>query len=167
MMVIHGEYFTIQKIDRKYINQVYGIYKKCEDFLSLGPVSVASKQMVLDDFKISENECGIYCGIFIHGIMIGIVDFVLSGFEGNPSHAYISLLMISIDYRSKGIGKDVVKAIEKEILKNITIKAILAGVQTNNKNAIKFWENNGYKIVSVPQVMADMTIIFRLQKDIF
>ena len=166
-MVIHGEYFTIQKIDRKDIDSVYNVYKKCEDFLSLGPVPNASKQMILDDFKISEDEGGIYCGIFIHGIMIGVIVFVLSGFEGNSSHAYLSLLMISADYRRQGIGKDVVKAVEKEILKNSTIKSIFAGVQTNNKYAITFWEKNGYKIVSAPQVMPDTTITFRLQKDFF
>lgn len=68
-------------------------------------VSTASKQMILDDFKISEDESGIYCGIFIQGKMIGIIDFVLSGFEGNPCHSYLSLLMISAKYRKQGIGK--------------------------------------------------------------
>lgn len=122
--------------------------------------------MILDDFKISEDESGIYCGIFIQGKMIGIIDFVLSGFEGNPCHSYLSLLMISAKYRKQGIGKEVVKTVETEILKNHNIKSILADVQINNKQAITFWLNMGYKIVSGPQVMPDTTITFKLQKDI-
>lgn len=93
-MVIQGEYFTVQKIDRIDIDSIYTVYKNCEDFLSLGPMPEDSKQMILDDFKISEDEGGIYCGIFIQGKLIGVIDFVLSGFDGNPCHAYLSLLMI-------------------------------------------------------------------------
>lgn len=165
-MILQGNNITIQKVDRKDIDSIYNVYINCEDFLSLGPVPVASKQMILDDFKISEDEGGIYCGIFFQGKMIGVIDFVLSGFEGNPSHSHLSLLMISANYRKQGIGKEAVKLVEAEMLKNHTIKSILAGVQINNKQAITFWENMGYKIVSGPQVMSDTTITFKLQKDI-
>lgn len=72
----------------------------------------------------------------------------------------------SADYRRQGIGEDVVKAVEKEIMKNYSIKSILAGVQTDNKLAITFWEKVGYKIVSDPQVMPDTTITYKLQKNI-
>ncbi len=166
-MILKGNNITIQKVDRKDIDSIYNIYKNCEDFLSLGPVPIASKQMILDDFKISEDEGGIYCGIFFQGKMIGIIDFVLSGFEGNPCNSYLSLLIISANYRKQGIGKEAVKLVEAEILKNNIIKSILAGVQTNNKHAITFWENMGYKIVSGPQVMSDTTVTFKLQKDIY
>lgn len=76
------------------------------------------------------------------------------------------LLMISDCYRRKGIGKAVVKAVEAEILKNKAIKSILAGVQTNNKPAISFWDKMGYKIVSGPELMPDTTVVYRLKKDI-
>lgn len=74
--------------------------------------------MILDDFKILEDEGGIFCGIFFNGKMIGIIDFVLSGFEGNHCNSYLSLLMISENYRKQGIGKEAVKLVEAEILKN-------------------------------------------------
>ena len=165
-MVLHGEHTIIQKVDRSSIDSIYNVYKNCEDFLSLGPVSTASKQMILDDFKISEGEGGIYCGIFFKERMVGIIDFVLSGFEGDPSHAYLSLLMISANFRKKGIGYDVVKTVENEIIKNHNIRSILVSVQINNKQAIAFWEKMGYIIVSGPQVMPDTTITLKLQKDI-
>jgi ribosomal protein S18 acetylase RimI-like enzyme len=166
-VVIQGGYFTIRKVDEKDIDEIFDVYKNCEDFLSLGPVPRASKNMILDDFKISEEEGGVFCGIFIKGKMIGVIDFILSNFDGNDCHAYLSLLMISAGHRRNGMGKDVVKAVEAEILKNHSISSILAGVQTNNKPAIDFWDKMGYKIVSEPQLLPDRTIAFKLQKDIF
>jgi len=165
-VVIQGKYFTIRDVNENDIDEIFNVYKECEDFLSLGPVPIASKQMILDDFKISREEGGIFCGIFVNGEMVGVADFVLSNFDGNPSNAFLSLLMISECQRRKGIGRDVVESIEAEILKNHSIKTILAGVQTNNKNAVAFWNKMGYKIVSGPELMPDTTIVFRLKKDI-
>lgn len=165
-MFIQKKNFTIREVGIAEIDEIFEVYKNCEDFLSLGPVSKASKQMVLDDFKISQEEGGIFCGIYIQNKMVGVIDFVLSNFDGNPCHAYLSLLMISAFYRRQGLGMDVVKAVEEEILKNKSIKSILAGVQTNNQPAIAFWTAMGYKIVSEPRLMPDTTIAFKLQKDI-
>ncbi len=165
-MFIQRRYFTIKNVDENDIDAIFEVYKQCEDFLSLGPVPHASKQMILDDFKISEEEGGTFCGIFINGEMIGIIDFVLSNFDGIPSNAYLSLLMISQYQRRKGIGRDVIEAVEIEILKNDSIKSILAGVQTNNKSAIAFWGKMGYKIVSEAELLPDTTIAFKLKKGI-
>jgi ribosomal protein S18 acetylase RimI-like enzyme len=122
--------------------------------------------MILDDLRLSREVGGIFCGIFNKGEMIGVVDFVLSNFDGNPENAYLSLLMISICHRCKGIGSDVVDAVEAEVLKNKSITSILAGVQTNNFPAIEFWKKKGYKIVSGPELMPDTTITFKLKKDL-
>lgn len=166
-MFILGEYFSIRNVDENDIDSILEIYRQCEDFLSLGPVPYASMQMILDDFKISEEEGGTFCGIFVNDEMVGIIDFVSSDFNGNLNNAYLSLLMISKCHRGKGIGRDVVKAVEEEILKNNFIKSILAGVQTNNKPAIAFWERMGYKIVSGPELLPDTTTAYRLRKDIY
>jgi ribosomal protein S18 acetylase RimI-like enzyme len=165
-MVIQGKYFTIKNVDVNDIDAIFEVYKQCEDFLALGPVPNASKQMILDDFKISEEEGGTFCGIFINDEMVGVVDFVLSNFDGKPNNAFLSLLMISKCHRRKGIGKDIVKAVEMEILKNHSIESILAGVQTNNEPAIAFWQEMGYKVVSGPELLPDTTIVFGLKKDI-
>ena len=166
-MVIQGQYFTIRNVDEKDIDEIFNVYKQCEDILSLGPVPHASKQMIFDDFEISKGEGGIFCGIFINGEMIGVVDFVLDNFDGIPGNAFLSLLMISKCQRRKGIGRDVVKAVEEEILRNHSIKTILAGVQTNNESAIAFWDKMGYKIISGPELQPDTTIVFKLKKDIY
>lgn len=166
-MLIEGSYFIIKDIGKNEICDILQVYKQCEDFLSLGPVSVASEKMVLDDLKLSEKEGGSYCGIYINGTMVGIVDFVPENFEGNPQNAFFSLLMISAGHRHKGNGRDVVNAVEKEILKNDSIDAIISGVQVNNEPGIRFWKSMGYKIVSGPELMPDTTIAYGLRKDIY
>jgi len=165
-MVIQGKNFVIQDIDEKDIDEIFEVYRQCEDFLSLGPVPYASRQMILDDFRISREEGGTFCGIFVNDVMIGVLDFVISNYDENPNNAYLSLLMISKSHRRNGIGKDVIEAVEAEILKNDSIKSILAGVQVNNPSAIAFWDNQGYKIVSSPELLPDTTVAFKLRKDI-
>jgi ribosomal protein S18 acetylase RimI-like enzyme len=165
-MLIKGNGYIIKDVSVRDINDILKVYKKCEDFLSLGPVPFASEQMVLDDLKHSEEEGGTYCGVYRNGEMIGVIDFVLSNFNGEPNNAFISLLMIDVDYRRIGLGKEIVKAIETEILKSIHIGSILAGVQINNISAINFWLSMGYKIVAGPELLPDSTICYKLRKRI-
>jgi len=98
--------------------------------------------------------------------MIGVVDSILRNFEGVPEDAYLSLLMIAAPFRKLGIGRAVVEAVEREIRTDPTIHTIRAGVQGNNPEAIRFWQNNGYQIVSAPKLMPDQTTVFALRKDL-
>src|SRR5512140_667494 len=56
------------------------VYRQCEDFLSLGPVSVASMHMVENDLEISKKEDGIFCLIYRSDSqdVLGVFDFVKS-----------------------------------------------------------------------------------------
>ena len=149
------------------LDAVLNVYRQCEDFLALGPVSTASMEMVLKDLEISEQAGGIFCGIYAaDGEMIGIVDYVLNNFEGNPQNAFLSLLMIAAPFRNQGIGKAVVEAVEDQIRKDERITAILSGVQVNNPQAVQFWQRRGYRIVSGPELMPDQTTVFHLRKDL-
>src|SRR6185369_5218866 len=108
----------------------------------------ASMEMVLKDLEISKEECGIFCGIYTEeGIMIGIVDFVLNNFQGNPDTAFLSLLMIDSSFRGQGVGKVIAEAVENEIRKDKTVNVILSAVQVNNPSAVQFWQRNGYAII--------------------
>ena len=73
--------------------------------------------------------------------------------------------MIAAPYRNQGIGEAVVALVEDEIRGDPQITAILAGVQVNNPHAIRFWQRNGYRIVSGPELHADGTTAFRLRKE--
>ncbi len=65
------------------------VYHQCEDFLSLGPVPVASMEMVQSDLKQSKDQGGIFCLICSAqtGEVWGIVDYIPAGFEGDPQLA--------------------------------------------------------------------------------
>lgn len=157
----------IRPITQDDVGTVLDVYRQCEDFLALGPVSTASMSMVLADIEVSKGAGGIFCGIYnANGQMIGVIDYVLSNFEGEPETACLSLLMIVSPFRRQGIGEAVVEAIEKEIKKDPRVRTIRSGVQVNNPQAVKFCQRHGYRIVSGPKLMPDQTTVFDLRKDL-
>lgn len=157
----------IRSITQNDLNAVLGVYQQCEDFLALGPQPKASMAMVLQDIEISKRDGGVFCGIHnADGTMIGVLDFIPSGFEGDAHTASLSLLMISRPYRGQGIGQTVVRLFENEVRKDAQVTAIVSGVQVNNPQAVKFWQKNGYRIISGPELMPDQTTVFLLRKDL-
>ncbi len=157
----------IRPVAQDEMDEVLQVYQHCEDFLALGPVATASMEMVLKDTEISQDEGGIFCGIYTaDGKMIGVVDYVPNEYQGKPHVAFLSLLMIDSSFRNQGIGKAVVEAVENEIRKDTSVTVFLSGVQVNNPQAVRFWQGNGYRIVSEPKLMPDQTIAVDLRKDL-
>jgi GNAT superfamily N-acetyltransferase len=146
-------------------NKILEVYRQCEDFLALGPKPNASLEMVLKDLESSRNEGGVFRGIYADGKIVGVISYVPAGFEGKPDVAFLSLLMIAAPYRGYGIGTEIVKRIEKEILMNSQISTILSAVQVNNPDATRFRQKNGYRIVGGPELRPDNTTVFHLCKD--
>ncbi len=164
---VRDQSLEIREISHDDLDGVLSVYQQCEDFLALGPVSIASLEMVMKDIEISRDEGGFYCGIFTADRqMIGVVDYVPSKYRGDPQSAYLSLLMLAKPYRSRGIGDVVVEAVENEIKKDPQVRTILAGVQVNNPQAVRFWQKHGYQIISGPTLMPDQTTVFDLRKDL-
>jgi ribosomal protein S18 acetylase RimI-like enzyme len=156
----------IHPITQYDLEAVLHVYQQCEDFLALGPVPTASMEMVLKDIEISKDEGGVFCGIYTtDGKMVGVIDYVPDYYKGEPFTAFLELLMIAAPFRKHGVGKAVVKAFEVEIRKNVRVCKILSGVQVNNPQAVQFWQRNGYRIVSEPELLPDQTTVFRLRKD--
>ncbi len=169
MIKIEVQAYTLEihPIALEDLSAVLNVYKQCEDFLALGPVATASNEMVLQDIGISKNIGGVFCGIHTaDGHMIGIVDYVPNNYRGNPQAAFLSLLMIAPPFRNQGIGKAVVEAVENQIRKDPVVNVIFSGVQINNPQAIRFWQRNGYSIVSEPKLHPDQTTTVDLRKDL-
>jgi ribosomal protein S18 acetylase RimI-like enzyme len=157
----------IRPVTQADLEAVLAVYRQCEDFLALGPVAEASMELVLKDLQISQDEGGIFCGIYAPGgEMIGVIDFIPRNYQGDPQAAYLSLLMIASPYRNQGIGKALVQAFEHEVTKNPQVSVIFAAVQVNNPQAVRFWQRNGYRIVSEPRLHPDQTIAVDLRKDL-
>jgi ribosomal protein S18 acetylase RimI-like enzyme len=166
-MFIQTDTFTLRPVRDDEKLAVLEVYRQCEDFLALTPKPIATMQMVEDDLAISRESGGVFCGIYNSaGVMMGILDVVLKGFEGDPRAAFIELLMIGKPYRDHGLGSEVVKAVEAEITKDNNIKAILSGVMVNNPDAVRFWQRHGYQIVAGPDLLADGTTVWSLKKTV-
>jgi GNAT superfamily N-acetyltransferase len=164
-MVAYRSSLELHSITPDDEDSVLDVYRQCEDFLALGPEPKASLDMVLKDIETTRNEGGVFRGIFSAGRMIGVVSYIPRDFEGKPDVAFLSLLMIAAPYRRHGIGTQIVKRIEKEILRYSHITRILSGVQVNNPDALLFWQKNGYIIVGGPELLPDKTTVFHLCKE--
>jgi ribosomal protein S18 acetylase RimI-like enzyme len=159
--------FHVHPIAPHEFDAVFQVYRQCEDFLALGPQPHASPEMVAADLKHSQEEGGLFCGIYDDSReMLGIVDFVSRGYVGDPSQAFLSLLMIAAPHRGHGLGSAVVQWVEREIRRDPGVRVILSGVQVNNPGAIRFWQRMGYHIVAGPELMPDQTTVFHLLKDL-
>jgi ribosomal protein S18 acetylase RimI-like enzyme len=152
-MLIQEDSFSVRPVGGSDLDAVLDIYRQCEDFLALGPEPRASMQMVLNDIDHSRAENGDFCGIYHpDGMMMGILDVVPRGFEGNPGHAFLSLLMIAAPFRNAGLGTRVVRALEREILKDDQIEAILSvrsGQQTGGDQVLaaqRLWHHQQPRI---------------------
>lgn len=159
--------FSIRPLTDDDLPAILNVYRGCEDFLALGPVATASLAMVQQDMALSAEMGGTFCGIFApDGTMLGVVDYVVSGFEGDPRHAFLSLLMIAQPYRGRGLGAAVVARVEAAIRRQPQVDAILSGVQVNNPAAIRFWQRMGYTITSEAESMPDGTTTYHLRKSL-
>jgi ribosomal protein S18 acetylase RimI-like enzyme len=150
--------------DDKY--DILDVYRRCEDFLALGPEPKASLAMVLKDIETIRHEGGVFQGIYVDDRMVGVVSYVVGGFEGKQQVAFISLLMIAASSRGHGIGTEIVRRIEKEILMDSKVTTVLSAVQVNNPDALRFWEKNGYQITGGPELRSDKTTVFHLCKEL-
>lgn len=168
-MQLESERFVIRPVDEaQEATAILDVYRQCEDFLALGPVAVASPEMIQADLRLSQEEGCTFCGIYDRQTeaLMGIVDFSTSGFEGDPTLAFLSLLMIAAPFRGRGLGEAVVQAVESEIRRAGQARAIESGVQVNNPGGIRFWQRMGYRIVSAPIPMSDGTTVYRLWKNL-
>jgi ribosomal protein S18 acetylase RimI-like enzyme len=164
-ILIKSRSLTLRSVNPNDTEAILGVYRACEDFLAWGPEPKASLEMVQKDLEMSRQDGGCFCGIFnTGGQLAGIIDFVASGFEGKMDIAFFSLIMIAAPFRNQGIGNRTVRLVEKEIRKNLGITEIRSAVQVNNAAAIRFWQKNGYRVISGPELQPDSTTVFRLSK---
>jgi len=164
-VIIQIDSFLIRPVRDDEIEAILDVYRQCEDFLALTPKPIASMEIVQEDLALSRQNNGVFCGIYdMAGKMMGIVDVVTKGFEGDRTAAFIELLMIGKPYRDTGLGSKVVEAVEAEIAHDPNVNTILLAVMVNNPVAIHFWERHGYKMSDGPLNEPDGTIVWRFKK---
>ncbi len=137
------------------------VYRACEDFLALGPVPVASAEMVAKDRALSQEAGGVFCAVCTEaGALCGVLDFI-PRYEGRPEVAFLELLMLAQPYRNRGWGARIVAALKQYVAASGT-RRLLAGVQANNPAAQRFWLRQGFSITAGPKMLPDQTICYDL-----
>lgn len=159
--------FSLRLLDERDLPALLEVYRACEDFLALGPNPHASAEMVLGDLALSRAAGGLFHGICDStGSVIGVADWIPTGFEGQQETAFIELVMISGRHRHLGLGRAVVAEIERRIRLDGRAQHIYCGVQVNNRAAQHFWWRCGYRSARPPQKQPDQTTAILLCKDL-
>jgi RimJ/RimL family protein N-acetyltransferase len=163
-VIFRADTLRIGRITDKDLDSSLEVYKRSEDFLSLGPVPTASMEMLLADINHSESVQGLFCGIWDEsGNQVGVVDFIP---DSQHEKAILELLMISKEYRNKGIGSTIVRHLELYLKQTYGTKTIESGVQTNNEGGIRFWKRHGYHLDEIGKPMGDGTVAYQMRKEI-
>ena len=159
-------FIELRRVSSSDAGEILKVYRECEDFLALGPEPKASLKMVLADIRESEQEGGIFCGIFVDGDMVGVVDFVPKCFQGSPDVAFFGLVMIAKSSRNKGLGTRVVSTVESCVREDPQVQRIRTAAQISNPRSIVFWRRSGYEIVSKPERQPDGTTTIYMEKEL-
>lgn len=159
--------YTVRPVQESELDAILEVYRQCEDFLALTPVPTATMEMVRGDLAISAQNGGLFCGIYApDGLMVGVLDLIPKGFERNPHHAFIELMMISRPHRNGGLGAMVTAAAEQYVMQDTQVSAMFTAVMVNNIGGQRFWERQGYDYISEPQLQDDGTTSRYLRKNL-
>lgn len=100
-VIAAGSTFVIERVGPADADLLLPIYRRCEDFLALGSVSRASLAMVEADLRYSREHGGVYGVIIAAGELIGVIDYVPAGHDGDPTRAALDLLMLAVSHRGR------------------------------------------------------------------
>ena len=123
-------------------------------------------EMVEEDAAQAANHGATFVGLFLResGQMIGVADYVPSGYGGQPNRAWIALLLIAELYQRQGYGTEAYRLIEDAVFVDPDVQAIGLGVLIVNGPALGFWQAMGYQRVgSTVQDKDDREVVI-LQK---
>lgn len=124
-------------------------------------------EMVEEDAAQAANHGAQFAGLFLcaSSTMMGVADFVPSGYKGRPSQAWIALLMIAEPYQRQGYGREACQLIEETILADPLVQTIGLGVLVKNGPALGFWQAMGYQRVGSTVTDNDGRELVILKKD--
>jgi ribosomal protein S18 acetylase RimI-like enzyme len=78
------------------------------------------------------------------GVLLGLIDVARK--YPQPGVWYIGLLLIDPTMRNRGMGRDVVRALKGEAMRNGATRIMLSVVEENVR-ALRFWQAQGFRVV--------------------
>jgi RimJ/RimL family protein N-acetyltransferase len=148
---------------------VVEIYRQTPHFiveLNGRPADTIGLEMVEEDAAQAANHGATFAGFFLResNQMIGVADYVPSGYGGQPNRAWIALLLIAEPYHRQGYGTEAYRLIEEVIFANPDVQTLGLGGLVNNGPALGFWRAMGYERVGSTVQDRDGRDVVMLQK---
>lgn len=142
---------SIMKEDIKLIEHLLSSQKCCIDL---------STQLTIDRDELYQrfleyymNECEFFLKINkagnLSGILKGRIEFK------NPNEVWIWYFLLDDDLKSKDLENRVIDNIMLYFNKVYGIRDFFTGVQNKSENIIRFWKDNGFKVIRVSQDFYD------------
>ena len=146
----------IIEYSNKYEEDVKNLLEELEQYIS--SIDKEGYNIIGDNFKYNYlkktiEEINKYNGKMLlyeeNNKIVGLIVGLINNDETNnydfkaPKRGRITELIVSKEYRNKGIGKKLLNSM-REYLNSIDCKKILIGVFAYNEDAIKFYEKNGF-----------------------
>jgi GNAT superfamily N-acetyltransferase len=138
---------SIEKEDIKSIEQWLNSQKCHMDHDGLFPINYDELYQRFLEYYV--NECEFFLKINKDGKFSGIIKGRIE-FK-NPNEVWIGCFFLDNDIRKKGIGSEIIDNITLYFNKVYGIRDFSTGVARNSEGTLKFWKNNGYKILRVAQ----------------
>lgn len=132
------------------LEDLFKLCEDCKDYYELNgieSVNLESAKEVFMEFPPGkEYDSKMVIGVYdankdtLIGIIEGITDFPKKDIW------YIGQMMISVDYRNKGLGEKFYKGFEKWASMN-NVNSIKLGVLEENIHGLRFWKRMGFDII--------------------
>lgn len=140
------KYFTydLKNLNEEDLSAIYDLCKKNKkyyEYIRINPTFDNVKEILNEVPPRSSLDKKNCIGFFIENKLIAILDLIED--YPNTDSCFIGLLIIDVDYQSKGIGKDIVNSLFEAIKEN-SYKRIELGAIEDNVDAIRFWNKMGF-----------------------
>lgn len=143
---------SIMKEDIKLIERLLNSQKCCID--SNIQFSIDQDELYQKFLEYYMNECEFFLKInkagSLSGILKGRIEFK------NPNEVWIWYFLLDGNIRGEGLENKVIDNIMLYFNKVYGIRDFFTGVQSRNENILRFWKDNGYKVIRISQDFYDL-----------
>jgi len=155
MPEILSERFLLRRLVPEDATERYLSWLKEENVLK--HIFTAKQTNSINDLKRyiksrSEKSDSVFLGIFERNTGIHIGNIKYEPIDIKKKYAIVGILIGEIDYRSKGVTPEVLKASAEWIKANKGITQIILGVAKDNEAAIRSYKKTGFRVDETPYI---------------
>ncbi|MCB2312747.1 GNAT family N-acetyltransferase [Clostridium tagluense] len=140
-MIFQSKGFYIDLVQNKDLKDIVEVYNSNKYFLiNHMDMDIIKYEWIVEELESMKKADFYSCKVVekSSGKIVGIIDFKIG------EETYLSLLLIHNDYKNKGFGRLIYKALE-EYITSVKSKCIRIDVVINyDDSVLKFWVKNGF-----------------------